>query len=118
MRQLSHDVRIVYIDNTDDTVQNCYNHQFKIDNPNSYASRSLNLGQIRTFNIQDVNYLYISAQYPIRVVIDGSNEIICEHLSWINTEQTSFITITSNDVAILENNVQILYGTSDPVLTP
>lgn len=118
MRQLSHDVRIVYIDNTDDTVQNCYNHQFQVANPNEYASRSLNLVQNQVFDINDINYLYVSSQHPIRVTINGDNSFVCEHLSWINTNSTSDIFLENDDNSILENNVQILYGRVDDNPTP
>jgi len=110
MRQLSHDVRIVYIDNTDDTVQNCYNHQFQVDNPNTYSSHSLNLVGPQVDRYNDLNYIYISAQHPIRVVINGTNELIVEHLSYINTKATFDVFLENVDTGILENNIQVLYG--------
>jgi len=118
MRQLSHDVRIVYIDNTDDVVQNCYNHQFQIANPNKYASQSMNLVQQNVIDLPNLNYIYISCQYPVRVTFNGTNDVICQHLSWINTEESQDIFIANNDDTLLENNIQILYGTVEPLLIP
>ncbi len=117
MRQLQHDVRIVYVDNTDDTIQNCYNHQFQLENPNTYASRSLNLIGDRFYEINDANYVYISSQHPVRIMINGSNEVIAEHLSYINTTGAFDVHLSNSDVTILENNVQILYGRVE-ALTP
>ena len=118
MRQLSHDVRIVYIDNAEESIQNCYNHQFKINNPNTYSSTSLNLVQTQTEDLNDINYLYISAINPIRLIFNGNNNIVCEHLSFINTETSFNVRIENNDLTLLENNIQVLYGRIDPQLTP
>lgn len=118
MRQLSHDVRIVYIDNDADTIQNCYNHQFQVANPNTYASRSHNLVEGNLFDIVEANYLYVSAQHPIKVIFNHTQEITVEHLSWVNTEVPSDITLINADVTVLENNIQILYGKVESVPTP
>ncbi len=118
MRQLSHDVRIVYVDNTDDVIQNCYNHQFQIQNPNKYASQSLNLVQENVFDANALNYIYISCQHPVRIIFNGTNEIVCQHLSWINTDEAQDVRIENNDTTLLENNIQILYGTVEPSIIP
>ncbi len=118
MKQLSHDVRIVYIDNNDDVVQNCYNHQFQVQNPNTYASQSINLVETRSIDLPNLNYIYLSCQYPVRVTFNGTNDVICQHLSWVNAEESQDLRIENNDTTLLENNIQILYGTVEPLLIP
>ena len=111
MKQLSHDVRIVYIDNSDDSLQNCYNHQFKIDNPSTYTSMSINLVENSTQSYNNINYLYISSDNVIRITFNGSNDVVCQHLSFINMDQSFSIHISNNDISLLANEIQLMYGT-------
>jgi hypothetical protein len=67
--------------------------------------------------MNDVNYIYISSDNPIRVIFNGTNEVITEHLSFINTKQTFDINIQNDDDTLLENNIQILWGRVEESLT-
>jgi len=106
------------MDNAEESIQNCYNHQFKVDNPNTYSSTSFNLVQSNSEDLNDINYLYISAANPIRIIFNGSNDVVCEHLSFINTETMFNVRIENNDPNLLENNIQVLYGRIDQQTTP
>jgi hypothetical protein len=111
MKQLSHDVRVSYISNEGDTIQNCYAHQLSINNPDSYSSTNITLNDQQTFAIQNCNYLYLAASRPVTIVIDGVNEITVNHLAYVNLEaHVDFMIANPDGVGSRSTELQLLYG--------
>ncbi len=111
MKQLSHDVRISYINNDDAILQNCYTHQFSIDNPDTYSGTNIRLVDRQEFAMSNCNYLYLTASQPVRIIMDGSNELIVNHLSYVNLDaNVDFLIQNLDNAEAVATDIQILYG--------
>jgi hypothetical protein len=110
-KQITHDIKVSFVDasSTVQTVINNLTQQYVISNPTAYNSSRITLIGTTQFKIDDINFLYMSCEKQISVFINVTNQLIVQHLSYINLLGT-FDIILSNVSGQLNSEVQLFYG--------
>jgi len=110
-KQIIHDIKISFSDSSasDQTIVNNLTQQYIITNPNAYSSSRINLIGTNVFNIDDINFIYLSSENQISAKINNQTELILQHLSYINLSET-FDVILSNVSGQMNSEIQLFYG--------
>jgi len=110
-KQILHDIRVSY-SNNDSAIQsiiNTLNQQYIINSPDKYDSLRLTLIGTQTYNISDINFIYLSCENQIKIVYEGSNNLVAQHLSLVNL-QVPFDIVLSNVSGVMKSEIQLFFG--------
>ena len=113
MKQMMHELRASYVDTeTDDqTLQNCFNHNITLDNPGNFVSGVVELVGTQTHSASNINYIYVTADTEFRFIVNGDEELIGRHFSYMNIQNQFNILLenVSTDPGVT-TSIKYLYG--------
>ena len=117
MKQLIHELRASYVDTEaeDQTLQNCFNHNITLQNPGDFTSGVIDIIGTATHVASNMNYIYVTSDIEFRFVINGDEELVGRHFSYMNLENTFNIlleNLSTESGAI--TSIKYLYGKITP----
>lgn len=113
MRQIMHELRASYIDTEaeEQTLQNCFNHNITLENPGNFQSGVIKLVGTQTHQASNLHYIYVTSDQEFRFIVNGDEEIVGRHFSYMNLSSTFNILLENvNTDPATETSIKYLYG--------
>lgn len=113
MKQIMHELRVSFVDTDTDnqTLQNCFNHSITLETPGKFESGMTTISGTGTYTANNLHYIYVTSETEFRFVVNGDEELIGRHFSYMNLENTFNIIIENVEtLPEVETTIKYMHG--------